>query len=242
MSSARSIVAFAFALLVFRGGPMAAADDVEPVLLPITVNKVPGSFGTIWTTELWARNNGPTSVPVFPLAVSHGTLVPNQTVRLRIFEASAASPGQLLFVPHSSRGTLQFDLRLKNAADPDAWGVRLPVVRRDRFATTQRVINVPASSAYRTALRVYAIVDEPAVPVSVRVRLLGSNEQLLADRALPLHGFELLYGQILSLTDEFPSVNGSERITVQLEADTPIWAFVSVVSNSSQQVTILTVE
>src|SRR5205085_11426720 len=71
--AARSAVV-RFAIVVVLGvGLRAVAQEPAQftrVLVPVTVSLVPGAYGTVWSTELWYRNNPDHPVGMFPLAVS----------------------------------------------------------------------------------------------------------------------------------------------------------------------------
>ncbi|HET8796572.1 MAG TPA: hypothetical protein VFO89_02730, partial [Thermoanaerobaculia bacterium] len=100
------------------------------------------------------------------------------------------------------------------------------------------LINVPTSGSYRGALRIYSLSE--GAPV-VDVRISTSTGALLAQSALLLEG-EPRYAQILSLSDAFPAIRHTDRVTIQVrsrDAAEKIWAFVSITSNTTQAVAIV---
>lgn len=216
---------------------------LEPVLIPISVRSVPGAYGTIWSTELWYRNNSTEAVVVWPLLIADWYPGIGETVSLPVGNLSADAPGQIIFVGRNGGDKVQFDLRIFNRANPeDSWGTKLPVVREHEFRTIVSIINVPTVPDYRSALRIYAIpADDPLTEV-VRVRIYSGYEDLLVDTELTLRGWPR-YAGVLSLTDAFPQIRQADRVRIEVEAVNPaakIWAFVGVTSNHTQNVAIVT--
>jgi len=242
---ARAVVV---AILAAGCAGTAAAQDAavfERVLVPVSVVDVPGAYGTLWSTELWYRNNSNKPVAVFPLAVSDTVPTIGRTTRLPIGAFPADAPGQILFVSRDGGDDVQFDLRLFNRNDPAAsWGTKLPVVRERELADDVQLINVPTAPAYRSTLRIYGVPDAVAGTDSVRVRIYSNDEELLADAEVELRGWPR-YAAIASLADRFPQIRNAERVRVHIEAQSvsaKIWAFVSVTSNATQQVSVVTPE
>jgi hypothetical protein len=231
-------------LLTFCVIPVHAQESgtLERLLVPISVHDAPGAYGTLWATELWCRNNSTHTVGIFPLALSDFALAPRWTEVLRIATLPPAAPGLFLYVDRDDVDDLQFDLRLFNEADPAAsWGTKLPVVREREFAGTVNLINVPTASDFRSTLRVYGWTptDQP-----VTVRIYSNNEVLLATAALSLQGM-VPYAAILSLADTFPAIRKVDRVRVEVtspNSETKLWAFVSVTSNATQNIGLVTPE
>jgi hypothetical protein len=225
--------------------PAAAQDPnvFERVLVPISVGQVPGAYGSIWSTELWYRNNSARPVAIFPLAVSDYVPTIGRTEFLPVGNMPAATPGQILFVNRDGGDKVQFDLRLFNRAAPQsAWGTKLPVVHEAEFAGTVSLINVPTDAAFRSALRIYALPDQAAIGETVRVQFYANDERLLASAELPLEGSPP-YAAVLSVADAFPAVRQVDRVRVHLESrsgQTKLWAFVSITANSTQEVALVT--
>jgi hypothetical protein len=234
-------------LAAVLAGPAAAQDSnvYERVLVPISVGNVPGAFGSLWSTELWYRNNSDKPVAIFPLAVADPVPTIKRTEPLPVGNFPASAPGTLLYVSRDGGDQVQFDLRLFNRADPkSAWGTKLPVVREREFAGSASLINVPTGADFRSALRVYGLPDSTLIGETVDVKLYSNDEKLLASAELTFDGWPR-YAAILSLADAFPEARPAERVRVVVEArnaQIKIWAFVSVTSNATQTVTVVTPE
>jgi len=215
---------------------------VERVLLPVSVSRIPGAFGTLWSTELWYRNNSNRPVAIFPLAMSDYIPTMNRTELLRVFTSRNYDPSQIINVERNGIDDIQFGLRLFNRSEPSAtWGTKLPVVREREFADAISLINVPTAAEFRSALRIYALPDESLTGESVLVQIYSNNEQLLASAEMPFNGGPR-YAAVLSLADAFPAIRQAERVRLHVQSlnGRKIWAFVSITANTTQDVSIVT--
>ena len=215
----------------------------ERVLVPVSVALVPGAYGSLWSTEMWYRNNSDRPVAIFPMAISHWGTSIRKTEELPVPRLPAHAPGLFLFVERDGGDQVQFDLRLFNRSAPlAAWGTRLPIVRDADYTPQVSLINVPTGPDFRSALRIYALPEAEPVDDHVRVRIYTHDERLLVDTVLRLQGLPK-YAQILSLADTFPEIRNVERVRVHIEAnagEAKLWAFVSVTANATQQVSLVT--
>jgi hypothetical protein len=237
--------ALAAALLSVALTHPAAAQNLrefEPLLVPVTVSNMPGAFGTLWSTELWYRNNSGRPVVVFPLATSDHVPTMNLTENLRIFTSRNYDPSQIIYVSRDGIDDVQFDLRLFNRSGPSSkWGTKLPVVREREFGDAINLINVPTAADFRSALRIYALPDESFAGETVSLQIYSNNEQLLASTEIPFNGAPR-YATYSSLADAFPAIRQADRVRVRVHSTSgrKIWAFVSVTSNVTQDVSIIT--
>jgi hypothetical protein len=228
----------------------AQAQDPNPAfferfLVPVSVANAPGAYGTLWDTELWYRNNSGKAIIVTPLWVTDRPPLAGRTEMLDVVPRPASAPGQFLWLSRDGSDQVQFDLRLINRHDPTGdWGVKIPVVRERQFLDSIELINVPTSSDFRSALRIYALDETMAPQGFVRVLIYSTSERLLVSANMPLTGSPR-YAAILSLADTFPEIRQEARVRVHVEPGQPgtkLWAFVSAVSNRSQHVAIVTPE
>jgi hypothetical protein len=240
MRIAPYIVGLTAAALIALSATAQVPSEFERILLPLSVGGAAGAYGTVWSTELWYRNNSTRPMIIFPVAVSDYVTTVGRTSFLPVGWAPAAAPGQFLFVSRDGADQVQFDLRLFNLANPSAaWGTKLPVVREREFADSASLINVPTGTAFRSTLRIYGLADGSVVaPVDVRV--YSYEEKLLTSKALLLEGVPP-YAAILSLADTFPEIRQVERVRIEVvSGQIKIWAFVSVTSNTTQDVSLVT--
>jgi hypothetical protein len=243
-------VALGIAFLVLSVSATAQIQGPNPAfferfLIPVSVGNAPGAYGSLWDTELWYRNNSNYPVVVTPLWETDRIPTIGQTEGLPLVPNPAWAPGQFLWVSREGSDKVQFDLRLMNRADPTGdWGVKIPVVREGQFLDSVEIINVPTSSDFRSALRIYALDETLSEQGSVTVRIYSHLERLLVSADIPLSGSPR-YAAILSLADAFPEIRRESRVRVHIEPRDPgarLWAFVSVVSNRTQHVSIVTAE
>lgn len=219
----------------------------ERLLVPISVSEVPGAYGSVWSTELWYRNNSSVPVAVFPLEISDAVPTTKLTELLRVPHRPPNAPGQFLFLSPPAGDQVQFDLKLLNSADPvGGWGTRLPVVRESEFGRVISLINVPTASAYRCALRVYGLPEDVPAGEVLDVRIYSYKEKLLASVELP---FDVVspdvpvHAAMLSLGDSLSEIRQVDRVRVEVESRSgraKIWAFVAAVSNATQNVSVIT--
>jgi hypothetical protein len=241
--------AFASLIAVLAAGQSSVAaqqynpETAEAFLVPVAVWSAPGAYGTLWGTELWYRNNSVHPVDIYGLSQSDHTPTIGLTERLNVGPYSGDAPGTFLILTKLGSENVQFDLRLFNRADSaDKDGTKLPVVRATEFADQIHLINVPTRFDVRSTLRVYVHPnDRDIAGETVTVSAYSNNELLLASAEVPLRGLPK-YGAILSLIDIFPQVAQVERVRMHVQSHNQarIWAFVSVVSNLSQRVSVVT--
>lgn len=143
MKSIRAVQYFGALLLIVSSVSLTVSAQqgpahLEPVLVPISVFSVPGAYGTVWSTELWYRNNSTEAVVIWPLAVADWYPGIGRTERLLIGYFPADAPGQIIFVGRNGGDEVQFDLRIFNRAKhEDSWGTKIPVVREHEFRTSE---------------------------------------------------------------------------------------------------------
>jgi len=240
----------------------------EKVLLPIYLEApVSGSNGSLWKTDLWIRNDGPSNTQLAPwpcpadgvcFGVFPNTIVltPGQVLHdLRpFFVRPPAIPGRLVYVERTD-SHISMQLRIVDAARAqlDA-GTELPVVRESgQFLSTAQLLNIPFSAANRLLLRVY---DTALTEARFHVRVYGLEEgttsgELLSEfdltattpqtgefRTQPAYAE---YGRLSDLLAQPRLFPAALRIEVQpLTAGSRFWPFVAVTSNDTQHVTTIT--
>jgi hypothetical protein len=225
---------------------------VERILVPLSVVDSQGAYGSVWETELWCRNNSDHAITIGPLAIADSVMLPHVTQLLRIPVASAESPGVFLFVAPTTGEDLQFDLRLFNRSGMrSSWGTKLPIVRESQFThATLNLINVPTTSTFRVALRVYGAEDlQNPVQDTLTVRIYPNDSEVLLqtisvpfNRTGPGVSFPY-YAQLVGVVDALQSLRDTERIRFELDTvTTKIWAFVTITTNATQEVAVVTPE
>lgn len=230
---------------VFITRPVSAQDltAFERVLVPVSVTGVPGAYGTIWSTELWYRNNGPAPVAMFPTAIADFVPTIGRTSPLVLGSHPAIAPGAIVYISRAGAEKVQFDLRLYNRADSESgWGTQIPVVREYEFRDIVDLLSIPTDSAFRTTVRIYGLTERVAYGEPVRIDIYSYNEQPLMSADLALSGWPA-YAELVLPSYVLSPGPYAERVRVRVSSsnsDVKIWAFASVVSNATQNVGIVT--
>lgn len=212
-----------------------AYDGLEPVLFPIFTPPVKGAFGSefrttarIWskseTTVLYGYESGCTATP--PATPFGGMTVPYFGSDLEMSTACSRTTGRLFFV--SGASYLVANLRVHDVSRAaNSHGTEIPVVRRDDFSTgTTVLIGIPTDPRFRLTLRIYSYVPtfgpvyddvHPNMPIFLR----------------PGNMFEPSYAEVTNIPP------GTSRITLYHQS-LPVWAFISVTNNETQEITTIT--
>lgn len=211
----------------------------ERVLVPISTNDAPGLHGTLWSTELWYRNNS--NFPVAVLPTTEGDSVPTIGIMapLRIPIRPPDAPGEFLYVTRGYLDQVQFDLRLYNRADTSGdFGTKLPVVREAEFSQQIGLINIATDPNQRISLRIYGLSDNIT---SATVRIYSDLNANLASADVLLSGSPR-YAEILLLGERFPAIRTKDRVRIDVQAGQGgrLWAFATVTSNLTQHVAVIT--
>jgi hypothetical protein len=251
---------------VFEFHPLAQAgpEDYETVIIPLTSLAVPGAHGSVWSSELRifnASDNIPLRMPgpeevIQELPFDPAIVVePHQTERVFVNRRDTSVDGAFLYVPKPLADAAKMSLRVRDTSKNAAsLGTDIPVVRGSDAAGDLTLIDIPVEPQYRVTLRIYAFT---AAPMEVRVTIYPE------DGFSPIDHLNVeLRGIVNTLFDPFPSHPAylaldpltaavrAEGGRVRLELTNynqilsppppPIWAFVSITNNETQQVTVVT--
>lgn len=171
--------------------------------------------------------------------------------------------GAFIYVPEPLAPNVDFKLFARDISrEAESWGTEIPVVPASEFAGSIRLLDVPVDPRFRANLRVYGHTDFES-RVRIAVYSLATNA-LLQEREVELESapantpdipstpdmpFSPAYVQLDPLTDVVRAA-GHNRVRIELESlspvlanppvSRPIWAFVSLTNNVTQQVTTVT--
>lgn len=222
-------------------------------LIPVTAVAVHGANGSIWTTE-WTLYNataqrlyvtGPFPFLSLSPAVQDNEVDAGETKRLVLYEAAPGFDGAFIYLPDDALQHLSMILRARDiSVHAQSYGANIPIVRLSEFRPQLRLIDIPADSDYRATLRVYgstpdeqivhirAYVPEHATPMEEFDVIVRANEHL---------GFEELprpaYAQLDPLSSALRAAGARVRLEITAASDSPVWAFVTISHNETQQVT-----
>jgi hypothetical protein len=247
-------------LLLTAAASAQAAEEYTRLLVPVVANQVRGANGSVWTTEWTAHNASVGSVYIggpFPfLSLSppfqDSEVKAGETKRLFLMESRPGLDGAFVFVPPNSDDTLSMSLRVRDiSVNAQSYGTSIPLVPEPAFKSFVRLIDVPTDPAYRATLRIYSWDD---VPQTVRVSVFAASgttpleqyDVLLMENDLNLLSQEIerpAYVQLDPLSAAVRAAGPKVRIEISNLGEIvsppppPIWAFVSISHNETQQVT-----
>ena len=202
--------------------------------------------GSSWATEVSVRNDNPTDVRLWTQSVIAAS-------RPATLELDDAPGGVFLIVPREDAAALHLNALVRDVSrDALNWGTEIPIVRAAAFSTHAiELLNIPVDSRYRHTLRIYA---NGSYPTFARVSSYAMEDgHGLADRLIALNSPQPCPGEpCASDRPSFASVSDfasmfrtnvtTDRIGLRIEpwvAGTPLWAFVSITNNETQQVTVV---
>jgi len=243
--SVRQSDGLALALTVFTvtGDP---SEGFESILFPIFSGPIDGAFGSRFVTDAHAvaTTEAPVTIDGFNVGCpGPGTMltVPGGTDVALSTGCFDFPPARILYVAKDQARNVTFNDRVTDITrTASSLGTEIPIVRSSRMTNGKIVLpNVPIDSRYRLTLRIYAL--RPAV---VFVTTVGQQQPVTL---APGGTFTPAYAQFTSFP--IPIDNGSSgSITVTIEqpqdiiAGPPMWAFITVTNNQTQQITTITPE
>jgi IPT/TIG domain-containing protein len=238
-------------------------EDYAPVLVPLTARTLKGAHGSLWSTELRIFNSshlvvrmpGPEEIfrelPIDPAIV----VQPRKTVLAQVSARESSVDGAFLYIPRPLDYAPKFSLRVRDTSTNAAsLGTEVPVVRREDASGELTLIDVPTDPHYRATLRIYGWT---AAPMLVGVAVFPENSDTAIDRFdVMLHGILTTnyvpfpphpsYFAFDPLTAAVRASGGRVRIELTNYGQNvspplpPIWAFLSITNNETQQVTVVT--
>ncbi|MBV8516643.1 MAG: IPT/TIG domain-containing protein [Acidobacteria bacterium] len=225
----------------------------ERVLLPIFTPPVHGAFGSEFHTDLDVWNPDPSkTVTLFGAEYDYDqpdpdpsvTVIPGGKVTLgRVPESFDGNPGRFVYVAKDDFDLLGATLRVHDVTrEAASFGTEIPIVREHEFSSEKRIAfpHVPIDPRFRNTLRIYSTA---ATTVTVTV-----GQQAFA---VELQAGSNTYEPAYAAFTNFPS-DGVGATTVTIDAERigvdppspllgpPIWAFISVTNNDTQQITTIT--
>jgi hypothetical protein len=233
----------------------------ERVLLPVAASG-PGPNGARFETEILITNAGDEAVPIGGAAIpccSTGQsppplrlIQPHTTSTFTPgFYLAEAYTGAFITVPSRMARDVITKVRVHDTSrDASSFGVEIPVVSDLDFAATVRLEGIPTDARFRSTLRVYAYDARNFGPVTLRVRdaadgtLLATVPVALNSPNLQTEASDLFpTAAQLSLDSIIAPLRSHPRLRIDIadsDAIRPIWAFVSITNNETQEITLVT--
>jgi hypothetical protein len=235
-------------------------NEWDRILLPVAASG-PGPNAARFETEILITNAGDEAVPVAGAATICCTgqsplpipLVPPHTTRTFTDLLSGASfyTGAFINVPSRMARDVITKVRVHDTSrDASSFGVEIPVVSDLDFAATVRLAGIPTDARFRSTLRVYAYDARNFGPVTLRVRdaedgtLLATVPVALTSPDLRTEAASLFpTAAQLSLDSIIAPLRSHARLRIDIadsDAIRPIWGFVSITNNQTQEITLVT--
>ena len=200
-------------------------DTTVRLLLPIAAG-TQGILNTNWQTDVLAHNK-----TTSPVVIAGTTVPPLATTRLAL---SPSSTGMFLHIPRSVFEGITITTHVHDTThDAESLGVDVPSVPETQFRRSVVLTGVPNDARYRVLLRIYGYPGNDAFVVSVRDDSTGA---LLSSQSLLVVASDLAYVQL-----PISAAQTSHALRVEVtSADAPIWAFITLTNNTTENVTTIT--
>lgn len=242
----KTLYSLLLGIQLIAAGAVHAQDDVyRRVLLPLNI-VVEGAYESHFATDLAIHNRGTEEIAVLGLDQEcqlSGCIDPDplrefiQAGRTVTDWQHSGTPGQFIDIPASA--TVDFSLRARDFSRVlSSLGTEVPVVPLSEFpADGVNLLNVRSDGEFRSMLRVYA---QSAITVSVRI-IRQFDNFLLDETTLalpsPMHEYSPAYAELSPI----PLVGiSSVRVEIIPHAAEPVWAFISMTNNVTQEITLVT--
>jgi hypothetical protein len=232
-------------------------NDIERILIPIA-RSGPGPNTARFETQISITNVGeedigiggaaatPSLAPLTPGPIVHPHTTRMFTDALRDIPGHAGAFINVLAV--QARDVITKVRVHDTSRDAAAFGVEIPTVSDLDFAKTIRLTGIPTDARFRSTLRVYAYDATNFGPVTVRVRddadgTLLATVPVALDRGELGREADIPASAQISLDPIIEPLRNHSRIRLDIaDSDTirPIWAFVSITNNQTQEITLVT--
>jgi len=223
----------------------------ERVLFPVLYSGA-GSYGSQWRTDLALHNGNTFEVEADTLPIGFicsftcvTRLGPDYGEIIHGFDWST---GYVAELPRQAMAELRFSLVVRDLSrDASAFGTSVPVVRgKDWFDRPFSIVNVPSDPKNRVALRLYAsqYISEARMNI---VALTGphANTVLVYAIEYPKAALGHNFAFIGDLLTKYPEIAGKGPLRLDILTATPawpLWAYVSVTNNDTQNVIVIAPE
>jgi hypothetical protein len=232
-------------------------DELERILLPVA-GSGPGPSSARFEAEISITNASDETVPVMGAAVPQNLgispvpipVVPPHTTGIFTDRLSnqPGHAGAFIYVPARLARDVITKVRVHDTSrDVSSFGVEIPAVSDLDFAESVRLTGIPTDARSRSTLRVYAYTAKNFGPVTLRVRD-DADGTLLVTVPVSLNAVlseeEILPASAqISLDPIIAPLRSHARLRIDIadsDAIRPIWAFISITNNQTQEITLVT--
>lgn len=245
--------------------PVIAQEVVtERVLLPVGPSRVLGAHGSDWRTHALITNTGNTPAQVngaldpschLPICAPPPPLPPQASFVMVEGAPDCGGRGAFLYVEAARARDIAITLRSRDHSRAlETWGTTVPVVYPSAlFSQAIGITDIPVEAQFRATLRVLDVNSAATNPVRIRVygiSLPSRQQDARADTLLAEETVTPTSPGRTSLCPAFaelalprlPFGNPYHALRVEVtptQADREYWAYVSVIDNVTQHLTIL---
>ncbi len=220
----------------------------EPILLPVFSPPMHGAFGSLFVTDAraFATTEQPVNVYGMLAQCFHTTPSPDPLITQIpggsevLFPACSPSTARLVYVAQNQAQNITFNDRVTdNTRIASNLGTEIPIVRGSRMTNNKiTLLNVPIDGRYRNTLRIYALR-----PTVVFVTTVGTPMPIQLQPGASI--FEPAYAPFTDFPVPVdPGSTGTMTVTIEqpqdIVAGPPMWAFITVTNNETQQITTIT--
>jgi hypothetical protein len=211
------------------------------ILIPVFYDGT-GLFGSSWVTDVVVTNDNPYDVPVYS-----GPDVPVLPAGVpKIVSFSTGLRGVIMMVPREAEPEIQVNALIRDTSRPlDSPGTELPTVRESQVRNRITLPNVPVDPRFRNFLRIYSLSRTFSVPVHVTAVSM-TDGSLVGERNLQLTNLDPSSQPGWVATLNFPKIaqpSPGQRVAIHIDSlSEPIWAFVTVTNNETQDVTVISAQ
>jgi len=232
-------------------------NDRERILIPVA-RSGPGPDTARFETEILLTNVGGNAVPVTGAAATPSLSSPPPTPVVQPHTTAAFTdrlrdiaghPGAFIYVPVLAARDIITKVRVHDTSrDAAVFGVEIPAVSDLDFVAIVHLTGIPTDARFRSTLRVYAYDATNFGPVTLRVRdaadgTLLATVPVALDRAELGREDEIPASVQISLDPIIEPLRGHARLRIDIadsDAIRPIWGFVSITNNQTQEITLAT--
>lgn len=238
-------------------------EDYTAAIVPLTAGRLNGAHGSIWEAQLNVYNAFPFDLrmpgpeeTIVELPIDFAIKIPaRKAKRVELFRRETGVDGHFLYIPTPMLGAPKFSLRVRDISEnATSLGAEVPVITRNDAFNNIIIPDVPVDPNYRPTLRIYGFT--PA-PMFVTVTVYPENgDTPYSETDVELHGIlttqyvpfppHPAYAAFDPIPPAARAAGGRVRVEITNHGDVvspplpPIWAFVSLTNNETNQVTIVT--
>jgi hypothetical protein len=230
------------------------ADGFEAFLVPIFSPPIQGAFGSEFRTVVRASNRSDALPLTFygldtacfllspVLGPNDARFIGNNRTEMIVDPACSTWPAVFLYVPTARAEDFAVNLRVRDVSrNAMSHGTEIPVVRESGFRNRIVLLGAPIDEHFRNTLRIYSAAR---VPVTVLVAMGGEEHFVTLQPGE--NEFEPAYAVFTDFLRPGEVVPSPDFVRITIDSlpsggvTHPIWAFVSVTNNVTQEITTIT--